>query len=134
MDPSNPTAYEDLGDAHLLKQMCSEAAKNYKRSEELSGHAQNGAEIAKAFADAGCRGMMNKYLEFYSDPSNPDYFPMSAGLTAAYLGEKDLAFKYLEQAFATKQGILWLKVEPQLDNIRSDPRYADLLRRVGLAQ
>jgi TolB-like protein/Tfp pilus assembly protein PilF len=134
MDPSNPTAYEDLGDAYLEKQMCAEAAQSYKRSEELSGHTKNGAEIAKAFENAGCRGMMKKYLEFYSDPSNPDYFAMSAGLTAAYLGEKDLAFKFIEQAYATKQGIMWLKVEPQLDNIRSDPRYADLLRRVGLAQ
>jgi eukaryotic-like serine/threonine-protein kinase len=133
MDPSSPTSYEDLGDAYLLKQRCSEAAKSYKHSEELSGHAKNGAELAKAFEDAGCSGMMKKYLEFYSDPSNPDYFPMSAALTAAYLGEKDLAFKYLEQAKATKQGILWLKVEPQLDNIRSDPRYFDFIKRVGLS-
>jgi TolB-like protein/tRNA A-37 threonylcarbamoyl transferase component Bud32 len=134
MDPSNPTAYEDLGDAYLQKQMCAEAAQSYKRSEELSGHAKNGAEIAQGFAKGGCRGMMKKILEIYSDPSNPDYFPMSAGLTASYLGEKDLAFKYIEQAYATKQGIIWLKVEPQLDNIRSDPRYFDLLKRVGLSQ
>ena len=134
MDPSNPTAYEDLGDAYLQKQMCAEAAQSYKRSEELSGHAKNGAEITQGFAHGGCRGMMKKVLEIYSDPSNPDYFPMSAGLTASYLGEKDLAFKYIEQAYATKQGILWLKVEPQLDNIRSDPRYFDLLKRAGLSQ
>jgi serine/threonine protein kinase/tetratricopeptide (TPR) repeat protein len=134
MDPSNPTSYEDLGDAYLEKQMCAEAAKSYKRSEELSGHMKNGAELAKAFENAGCRDMMRKYLEFYSDPSNPDYFPMSAALTAAYLGEKDLAFKYLEQAYATRQGIIWLKTEPQLDNIRSDPRYFDLLKRIGLSQ
>jgi hypothetical protein len=59
---------------------------------------------------------------------------MSAGLTAAYLGEKDLSFNFIEQAYATKQRIMWLKVELQLDNIRSDPRYADLLSRVGMAQ
>jgi len=134
MDPSNPTAYSDLGDAYLLKQMCAEAAQSYKRSEELAGHAKNGAEISTGFADGGCRGMMKKVLEIYSDPSNPDYFPMTAALTAAYLGERDLAFKYIEQAYATKQGIIWLKVEPQLENIRSDPRYFDLLKRVGLSQ
>jgi len=59
---------------------------------------------------------------------------MSACLTAAYLGEKDLSFKFIEQACATEQGIMWLKVELQLDNLRSDPRYTDLLSRVGMAQ
>ncbi len=56
MDPSNSTSYEDLGDAYLQKEMCSEAAQSYKRSEELSGHTQNGAELVKAFENAGCRG------------------------------------------------------------------------------
>jgi len=34
---------------------------------------------------------------------------MSACLAAAYLGEKDLCFKFIEQAYATKQGIMWFK-------------------------
>ena len=50
------------------------------------------------------------------------------------LGEKDMAFKYLGLAYQQHQGIVFVKVEPELDNIRSDPRYFDLLKRVGLLQ
>ena len=50
------------------------------------------------------------------------------------LGENDKAFKFLAKAFEDRREIVFVKVEPQLDNIRSDPRYADLLRRVGLSQ
>jgi hypothetical protein len=55
-------------------------------------------------------------------------------LDYAKLGEKDAVFAALEKAFASRSGILFIKTEPELDNIRSDPRFADLLRRMGLPQ
>ena len=51
------------------------------------------------------------------------------------MGNKDQAFAYLEKAYLQHSSILvTLKVEPRFDPLRSDPRYQDLLRRVGLAQ
>jgi hypothetical protein len=50
------------------------------------------------------------------------------------LGEKDAAFAALDKAFVRRAGVVDIKVDPRLDNIRSDPRYADLLRRIGLPQ
>lgn len=48
------------------------------------------------------------------------------------LGENDKAFEILEAALnARYSGMVWLKVSPEFDSIRSDPRYQDLLRRVG---
>lgn len=134
IDPSNPQHYASLGDAYFQKQMCADATKNYAHSEELSENSQNALALTKAFESSGCRGMLRKQLEFYSDPSNADYSPMSAAITSAQLGDKDQAFRFMEKAYETRQGIIWLKVEPMLDNIRSDPRYADLLRRTGLSQ
>jgi TolB-like protein/cytochrome c-type biogenesis protein CcmH/NrfG len=134
IDPSNPQSYSNLGDAYFQKQMCSDAAKNYAHSEELEGNSQNALALTQAFESSGCRGVMKKQLEFYSTPSNPDYSAMSAGINSAMLGDKDQAFRFLEKAYETRQGIIWLKVEPMLDNIRSDPRYADLMRRTGLSQ
>jgi len=61
-----------------------------------------------------------------------DYY--TAACDYAMLGEKDAAFADLEKAFATRTGLLVIKEDPELDNIRSDPRYADLLRRIGLPQ
>lgn len=50
-------------------------------------------------------------------------------------GEKDKAFEWLAKAYQEHDsGLVLLKVEPEFDNIRSDPRYADLLRRIGLPQ
>jgi tetratricopeptide (TPR) repeat protein len=52
-------------------------------------------------------------------------------LVHAGLGEKDQAFEWLERAYEDRdQGIAFLKVDPPLDPLRSDPRFQDLLRRV----
>jgi len=51
------------------------------------------------------------------------------------LGERDHAFQELEKAYDQRSSwLVWLKVEPKFDSLRSDPRFKDLLRRVGLAQ
>jgi tetratricopeptide (TPR) repeat protein len=132
LDPSNPEAYKNLADAYLEKQNCSEATKQFVHSEELLGHDRNASVLTKAFRTSGCRRMLGKQLQLYSDPENPDYYPMYAAANAALLGEKEAAFRYLETAYMTRQGIIELTVEPELDNIRSDPRFLDLLRRTNL--
>jgi len=53
----------------------------------------------------------------------------------ARLGEKDRAFEFLEKAYRDRSAeLINLKVEPVFDFLHSDPRYADLLRRIGLPQ
>jgi hypothetical protein len=55
-------------------------------------------------------------------------------LIYAGLGEKDQAFVWLEKAYQENgDGIIFLKVEPGFDGLRSDPRFHDLLRRMRLA-
>lgn len=61
----------------------------------------------------------------------PTYF----GILYAGLGDKDQALTWLEKAFQERAGLLtWLNVEPMMDDLRSDPRFPDLIRRIGLAQ
>jgi len=134
LDPTNDTAANDLAVTYLAKHMCAEATGQFARSEDLEGQPKSGAALRKAYASSGCDGMLRKLFDISSmDPASPDYYPFSAACYAALLGEKDVAFKYLELAYQQHQGIVFLKVEPQLDNIRTDPRYAGLLRRTGLA-
>ena len=53
----------------------------------------------------------------------------------AALGEKDKAFEWLDRMYEDRKGMLiWLKVDPGLDPLRSDPRFRELARRVGLPQ
>jgi len=56
-------------------------------------------------------------------------------LVYAGLGKKTEAFKWLEEAYKTRdEGLSYLKIDPCLDPLRTDPRFDDLLSRVGLAQ
>jgi hypothetical protein len=51
------------------------------------------------------------------------------------LGQKDKAFAELNKAYENRlSSVVWFKVEPQLDPLRSDPRYQELLKRVGFSQ
>jgi TolB-like protein/Tfp pilus assembly protein PilF/predicted Ser/Thr protein kinase len=132
--PDEPSAVDSLGDSYLAKKDCSEAAKNYARGEELHGHPEYAAALRASYQSSGCTGLIQKQFELDSDPSSKDYAPFYAAGFAALLGKKDEAFRQLEKAYADRTGIVFLKIEPQLDNLRSDPRYADLLRRAGLEQ
>lgn len=59
--------------------------------------------------------------------------PTLIALIHTALGEKDEAFRWLERAYAEHDGDLCiLKVDPRLDSLRADPRFASLVKRVGL--
>jgi hypothetical protein len=60
-------------------------------------------------------------------------YPFDMAEIYAQLGEKDKAFAWLEIAYEQRTYLMmYLNVAPNLDPLRSDPRFADLLRRVGL--
>ena len=58
--------------------------------------------------------------------------PYNFALIYAGLGDKQQAIYWLENAYAEGSGHLGLKVDPTWDDLRSEPRFQDLLRRVGL--
>jgi len=61
--------------------------------------------------------------------------PYNIATVDAALGDKDEAFAWLDRAYADRSFYLtWIKVDPQMDSLRLDPRFADLMRRVGLPQ
>jgi hypothetical protein len=56
-------------------------------------------------------------------------------VASSLCGERDQAFQYLEKAYSDGDGELLTAIRsPALDPIRSDPRYADLMRRLGLPE
>jgi Tfp pilus assembly protein PilF len=61
--------------------------------------------------------------------------PYPLAIVYAGLGEKDEAFAWLEKAYAEREAwMTYLNVYPVFDPLRSDARFAESLRRVGLAQ
>ena len=99
-----------------------------------SGSPLTRAGLAHAYALAGKQAEARQIVGQLKRESSKRYVP-SRELAVVYadLGEKDQAFQWLEKAYQERdRGLIWLKTDPALDSLRSDPRYQDLLRRVGL--
>jgi TolB-like protein/Tfp pilus assembly protein PilF len=91
--------------------------------------------LIRAYAHAGRRGDALRLLAELKNREKSVYVP-AAAFVNAYLGldENEQAFVWLEQAYKEQSNILlFLKVHPYFDPLRGDPRFADLVRRIGLA-
>jgi hypothetical protein len=92
-------------------------------------------EAAKReYAKSGYRGVLSRALALQQEQAKRIYIdPAWIGGQYAFLGEREQAFTWLEKAYAEKSGfIMYLKSHPWFDSLRSDPRYTDLLKRMGL--
>ena len=89
-------------------------------------------DYQKAYETGGWLGVRRKMLEFekLSEQTTSNYYQIAR--QSAVLGEKEQAFEYLNKALEAGQSqMTMLKVEPLFDSLRDDPRYNELLRRVG---
>jgi TolB-like protein/DNA-binding winged helix-turn-helix (wHTH) protein/Flp pilus assembly protein TadD len=90
--------------------------------------------LIRAYVLDGRRAEALKLLDELKQLNRKAYVPAAAFVNAYLgLGDKDQVFVWLEQAYKEKAGVMeWMKVDPMFDSVRNDPRFADLLRRVGL--
>jgi TolB-like protein/DNA-binding winged helix-turn-helix (wHTH) protein len=113
-----------------------EAISEYQKAIELSnGDEDATASLAHAFAVIGRRAEAEKILRNLEQKSKSAYVsPYMIATVYAGLGEKDKAFEFLERAYQERSlDISWhLRADLRIDNLRSDPRFETLLRRVGL--
>ena len=89
--------------------------------------------LVEAFKKSGAKGYWEKLLEISLESKNFEI--VQKAIIYAKLGERDKAFDLLEKAYNGRTTtLLWLKSSPELDSLRTDPRFPDLVRRVGLSQ
>jgi TolB-like protein/tetratricopeptide (TPR) repeat protein len=122
-----------LGDVYAEKGMFPESIGEYLKSgngPDSLGH------LGNAYARAGQAGAAHKTIaQLGRDVEKDGVGRYEIALVYTGLGDKQEAFKWLEEAYnAHDVGLVYLKVDPCLDPLRSDPRFDDLLRRVGLAK
>ncbi len=87
--------------------------------------------LAQVYAGAGRREDALRILE---EVRGSAIYPLGVAYVYAALEEADAAFEWLEKAYERRQyTLVWIRFDPSLDPLRSDPRFDDLLRRMNLA-
>jgi TolB-like protein/DNA-binding winged helix-turn-helix (wHTH) protein/Tfp pilus assembly protein PilF len=135
LDPGFGLAHNHLGQAYLQKHMNTEAIDELKKAVALSaGGPTCIANLARAYVAAGERREAAGLLDDLKRRSSPLHsYASEIAVMYAALGDADQAMAWLERGAEERfnPGVL---VRPGFDPLRSDPRFADLMRRVGLAR
>jgi DNA-binding winged helix-turn-helix (wHTH) protein/TolB-like protein len=134
---SNATiAYNGLGRVYLHQGRYDEAIAAFQKADDLAEHLPCGREpLGYAYAVAGRRDEALKILSELNERAARGEYVTPLGIAWIYiaLGDKDQAFAWLDKACDEHNGGLpYLKTEPVYDSLRSDRRFADVLRRVNL--
>jgi len=133
LDPNFMPAHDTLGAAYLQKSMYKEATAEFEKAVAISPRNTEALLwVGCAYAVAGRRAEAQRVLNQLNDLSKQKYVPAwsKAGIYMC-LGEKDKAFEWLEKSYE-ERSLIEIKVGPGWDPLRSDPRFADLLRRMTL--
>jgi tetratricopeptide (TPR) repeat protein len=135
MDPNFAMAHNQLGQGYLQKHMNEPAVAQLKRAVQLSADSPTCvANLARAYTASGNKGDAMDLLDELKKRSNANYSHGSEIATVyAALGDKDQAMVWLTKAYDERfnPGVL---LRPGFDPLRSDPRFQDIVRRVGLPQ
>ncbi|HVP12455.1 MAG TPA: tetratricopeptide repeat protein, partial [Phycisphaerae bacterium] len=135
IDPRFEVAQGQLGLAYAQKGDYEQARAAMERTVSLSGRAPGHlADLGYVYAKAGMLPEARAILDELRALSERKYVaPSDFALIHAALGEKDEAFAWLEQTFAQHDSYLTgVNADPRWDTLRDDPRFDDLLRRMGL--
>jgi len=115
--------------------MFPEAIAEAQKARELSGPTNShpmgflGYALAKNGKQAEARTLL---AELFKSSTERYVSPYNIALIYNGLGERDEAFTWLERGYEKRdQRMVFLKVEPKWNNLRGDPRFQDLMRRVG---
>ena len=133
--PDDGSAYWFLGFALIANDQPGEAISVLEKALSVSDRSPGVTGVLiRAYAHAGRRSDALRILEELKKRSQAGYVPAGAFVNAYLgLGDNEQAFAWTERAYQEQSNILqFLKVHPFFDPLRSDPRFANLVRRVGL--
>jgi adenylate cyclase len=135
MDRAFGPAYAFLGLAYEQKGMYEQAIKVLQEGLEIFQYEPFFmAQLGRVFVLTGQRGAAQDILDRLLELSKRRYIsPSYLAILCVALGNKDQAFEWIERAYEERDDrLVFIKVEPLSDDIRSDTRFADLVRRIGL--
>ncbi len=136
IDPAYGYAHHLLGRVYEQQRKYPEAIAELREAASRSGDDSTDlAALGHAYAVAGRTAEARRILNSLQQLSQQKYVsPYNLAIVSAGLGELEPSLGWLERAYQQRDG--WLaghvKVDPRFDTIRRDPRFHDLLRRIGL--
>ena len=138
LDPNFWFSHCYLGRAYEHKGRLPEAIAEFQRALEVEkGNSEILSGLGHAYAVSGKKAEAQKVLDHLKELSAHGWVaPYNVAVIYAGLGEKDQAFALLEQAYKDRSYYMttYLATDERLDNLRSDPRFTDLSKRVGLPE
>jgi len=137
-DPDNVVLHHNLYLNYETKRIYKDAVQHLERAWTLAGFPEVAINLDKAFAISGYKGAMREYAKQleHVHATKQIFLPVNLAGVYATLGDKDRAFYWLEQAYRHTRGSgirLWqIKLYPALEPLHPDPRFKDLVHRIGL--
>jgi eukaryotic-like serine/threonine-protein kinase len=134
LDPNLITEYLVLSIAYEEKGMYDQAVDAALKTILFASHPESIAPLKQAYRVSGIRGFWRKEIEILQGYSlKMRGLEVSIARRQAKLGDYDLAMNELEKGYRNQSSrLLYAKVDPAFDGMRSDPRFIDLLQRIGL--
>ncbi|HZH35288.1 MAG TPA: tetratricopeptide repeat protein, partial [Pyrinomonadaceae bacterium] len=134
LEPNNSVGHSRLGNVYEMKGMYAEALAEYREVLRLSGARGEGPNFARVYAKMGERAKAEEILQKFEASEN-NVQGRDLALLYDALGRRDEAFTELERDYAENgSNLAGINANPLYDNLRSDSRFADLLRRMNLPQ
>jgi adenylate cyclase len=135
LNPKASGAFWIRGMAYQQKKMFGEAIKDYRYALELSPEDQNYlAALGHVYASSGNTSAARNILDTLFALNKKEHVsPFFIALVYAGLNDKEKGLEWLEKAYEEKSGsVRYLKMEPRLQNLRNEPRYSALMKKIGL--
>ncbi len=137
LDPNLWVAHDELGWIYEQQKDFAQAIAEIQKAREIEPHvAEPLASLGRANALAGRTADAHRVLDQLAKMSETDHVtPYNVATIYSALGDNDDAIAQLEKAYEERSWyLMFLAVDPQLDTLRADARFKDLVKRVGLPQ
>jgi len=135
IDPKFSPARRILEEVYAHMGKFKEAVAEREKALSLSGGPELTASIEEDFTKSGYKGVLQSWLDGLTELSKHSYVS-SYSIAESYMrmDQKQKAFEWLEKAYEEHDsGLVSLAVEPMFENIRPDPRFKEILRRMKLS-
>src|SRR5262249_38826309 len=135
LHPNRGDSHYYLYAAYLHNGRYREAVLELQQTVIHYGHPELADSLARAYDKGGARAMLRLWAKDLENLQNVGVTPVLVAGVYAQLGDTENAFKWLEKGYVERDGFLVdLSVNPDWKQLRRDPRFKDLVRRVGLPQ